>query len=203
MQNLSFDLEKAFEQICSNAQSQVISSEEAYSTLVDEYFDQLLRDGVLEDHDDIEGMREILRHRWQECASQMSIQEESIVDMSEDILSSHDYIPVDLNSHLPKLIRDRVPEIMKEHQKSITYKLVSGSTYDQALRKKLIEETAELRDAKTQQEIIDQISDVLELIQTFVAFHTLDINEIKSHQKRKKEERGGYEKGVLLTSVEK
>lgn len=196
MENLGFNIEEAFIDICDMATQEVITDKEAYDDLVDQYVYDKIHDGVFNEYMDTEKIKEELKARWKDCVDRFNT-----IDASEDVLASKDYIPSDLNSQLPKLIRDNVPELLKKENREIEYKIISGNEYDKALRQKLIEETSELLLTDDGNQLQDQLSDVLELIETYVDFKQFDKETIKGHQKQKKQERGGYLKGILLTKV--
>ena len=91
-----------------------------------------------------------------------------------------------------KLVRDKIPEILD--QKNILYekRFANDSEYKEELIKKLLEEVTEFAETPTEEEL----ADVIEVIESFKK-----LSEYKSVEKvrlNKKEERGGFEKRIIL-----
>jgi predicted house-cleaning noncanonical NTP pyrophosphatase (MazG superfamily) len=94
-----------------------------------------------------------------------------------------------------KLVRDRIPEIMRAEGKSPDIEHVSGVRRQLALKDKLVEEAVELRDSD---DIREELADVLEVTDALICAYGLDIEEIRAMQCKKRTERGGFEQGYYL-----
>lgn len=95
-----------------------------------------------------------------------------------------------------KLVRDRIPEIIKEEGFTPSVRILDQDEYISELHRKLREETEEyLRD-----ENIEEIADILEVLEAIAAAKGFDCEEIRRVKKEKRETRGGFEKKLYLIS---
>ncbi len=99
-----------------------------------------------------------------------------------------------------KLVRDRIPEIIKEAGKApITRTVKDPAELKLRLIDKLAEETQEYRESGS----IEEIADILEVLQALVEqVHGLSWEQVREIQGRKWEERGGFRDGIVLERVE-
>lgn len=65
-----------------------------------------------------------------------------------------------------KLIRDKIPEVIKRGNAIPKLSILNYKRFTEELKKKLIEESTELQKASGKKEILNELSDVLEIIQT-------------------------------------
>lgn len=96
-----------------------------------------------------------------------------------------------------KLIRDKIPEIIKASGKASIVRKVVGDEYLKSLLNKLQEEVDEYRESKE----IDELADILEIINAIVKYHNMSFNEIENIRILKKEKRGGFDQGLFLEKV--
>jgi len=94
-----------------------------------------------------------------------------------------------------KLVRDRIPEIMRKEGKTPAIRKVEGNELRQALKDKLVEEAGELRQAEN---ISEELADVLEVIDALIDAYGLNLKEIASLKERKKIIRGSFRNGSYL-----
>ncbi len=100
-----------------------------------------------------------------------------------------------------KLIRDRISEIIeKEGLKSKT-RVLSKEEYERELRKKLVEEAKELIKAK-EIELLNEIADVQEIIDTLLKLKGFSKTKLAKFQTKKRQKRGGFKRRLFLESVE-
>jgi predicted house-cleaning noncanonical NTP pyrophosphatase (MazG superfamily) len=71
-----------------------------------------------------------------------------------------------------------------------------------ALKEKLVEEAKELLEAKTDEEILNELSDVLQLIESIALNNNLSIIQVEKQKEKKKQERGGFDKKLFLEYVD-
>lgn len=99
---------------------------------------------------------------------------------------------------MQKLVRDRIPEIIRRNgARPITRRL----THDEllpALFQKLDEEVAELRAAGT----LEEMADVLEVLIALAAYQEFSEAELLQVLHTKRQERGGFTQGIWLEEVE-
>lgn len=97
-----------------------------------------------------------------------------------------------------KLVRDKIPEIIESKGAKCTCCTLSDEAYLDCLDSKLFEEVTEYDIDKTQEEI----ADVLEVLMAIAAARGYKWSDILAIQEKKREERGGFAKKILLISTE-
>ncbi len=106
------------------------------------------------------------------------------------MIKKTNYIPYD------KLVRDKIPEIIKSSNRTPEYKILEeDQEYLRYLIKKLHEEVLEF----TENPCVEELADVREVIDALSSIR--EFENIMSVQDRKKEERGGFAKRILLVKV--
>lgn len=92
-----------------------------------------------------------------------------------------------------KLWRDKLIDIMEQkHGSKINWRRLDDATFDKELRIKLDEEVQEVIAAHNRAELIQELADVYEVIDTFAQLHDISKKEIIEAQTNKREERGGF-----------
>lgn len=96
-----------------------------------------------------------------------------------------------------KLVRDKIPEIIKNSGRTCEVKRVEGKEKQDFLEKKLLEEVNEYLEDKN----LEELADVMEVL--FGLTHELGYSEEDLLNKRneKLEDRGGFKKGIVLGNV--
>ena len=102
-----------------------------------------------------------------------------------------------------KLIRDRIPEIIKEAGWVPTIKTLRKSEFLKAIKKKVFEEAGELMQTKDKKGIVDEIVDIQELLDVLAAEIKMTKPQIKKIQAKKRKKRGGFKKRLFLIKEEK
>nr|WP_035347309.1 nucleoside triphosphate pyrophosphohydrolase [Halalkalibacter hemicellulosilyticus] len=101
-----------------------------------------------------------------------------------------------------KLVRDKIPEIIKNSGKKFRTSTLDKSTYELELQRKLIEEMDELLQAKSREERMGEMADLLEVVYALGVIDGIEPNEIEHVRKKKRAERGGFEERIFLIDVE-
>lgn len=96
-----------------------------------------------------------------------------------------------------KLVRDKIPEIIKKSGKVLEYEVLSQDDYIEMLEKKLDEETAEYHSSKNVQELAD-ILEVLYALAKTKGYSSEQLHEIRMD---KVEQRGKFDKRFFLKRV--
>lgn len=102
-----------------------------------------------------------------------------------------------------KLIRDRIPEIVKEAGWSPMVRILRKSEFLGAVKKKVFEEAGELAQSKDRKGIIDEIVDIQELLDVLSLEIGITKLEVKKLQGIKRKKRGGFKKKLFLIKQEK
>ncbi|WP_226022096.1 nucleoside triphosphate pyrophosphohydrolase [Halomicrobium salinisoli] len=96
-----------------------------------------------------------------------------------------------------KLVRDGIPEIIRESDEEPVTHTVDGEAYRERLREKLDEEVAEYHESGDPEEL----ADVLEVVAALAGTHDLSEDELEAMREAKADERGRFEDGVVLEAV--
>ncbi len=102
-----------------------------------------------------------------------------------------------------KLIRDKIPEIIKQSGWTPVVSVLNQKRFLQELKKKLLEEAKELLAAKSKDEIAGELIDLQEIIDTLAAEFGFSKSDLKKKQSAKRRARGGFKKKLFLIREEK
>ena len=97
-----------------------------------------------------------------------------------------------------KLVRDKIPELPALKDKVVRYHTAGSSEYALKLKEKLLEEVAEY----CQDESSAELADIYEVISAIIDYKQFDRAEIESIRLEKLNERGGFEKQIVLEEIE-
>lgn len=100
-----------------------------------------------------------------------------------------------------KLVRDRIPEIIRKDNLECEVVTLKEEEYRQALRNKLIEEAQEAAEA-SEEKLVAEIADLYEVIDALIATYGIERELVIAEQQRRREERGSFEKRLQLLWVE-
>ena len=97
-----------------------------------------------------------------------------------------------------KLVRDRIPEIIRARGKNPVIHTASNEEYVTKLREKLLEEVNEYLQSNSETELID----ILEIVYTLCDVHKITKERIEQMRRKKALERGRFLEKVILEKVE-
>jgi predicted house-cleaning noncanonical NTP pyrophosphatase (MazG superfamily) len=97
-----------------------------------------------------------------------------------------------------KLVRDKIPGIIKNKGESADVVVLSGEALMTALREKLVEEAYEAVDAKSGDELIGELADVLDVINGVCDAIGIPFRQVTAEQRDKRRRRGAFRSGVML-----
>lgn len=100
-----------------------------------------------------------------------------------------------------KLIRDRIPEIIKKDGNTADIIILSDEAFKQAIKEKLIEEATEVLIADNRDEVVNELADLQEVIDTIKQIYNISTLEVNTSQAIKALNRGKFEKRLYLKSV--
>lgn len=97
-----------------------------------------------------------------------------------------------------KLVRDRIPEIIKNQGETPHFRILGDAEYTQGLERKLDEEVAEFH----KEQNLEELADILEVV--FALSETLGHSreELMEVYRKKNEKRGGFRERIFLISKE-
>ncbi|MFA5966918.1 MAG: nucleoside triphosphate pyrophosphohydrolase [Patescibacteria group bacterium] len=93
-----------------------------------------------------------------------------------------------------KLVRDRIPEIIKEKGGKFTSHIANEQEYWQKLKEKLQEEVDEFKQGENREEV----ADILEVLEAICDFKGWDKSELQILKDKKAESRGGFKERIIL-----
>ncbi len=97
-----------------------------------------------------------------------------------------------------KLVRDKIPEIIESSGRLCSIGILSDDDYIRFLDQKLDEELAEYH----KEQNVEELADLMEVIRAAVVARGYTIEYLESIRAKKVEERGGFEKRILLKEVQ-
>src|SRR4051794_38280974 len=107
-----------------------------------------------------------------------------------------------MSQEYDKLIRDRIPEIIRENGDECVVEVMANEEYRRALRRKLVEEATEAAEAASG-DLPTELADLQEVIAALSAAEGLDHATIGAIQERHRAERGGFARRLRLVRVQR
>jgi predicted house-cleaning noncanonical NTP pyrophosphatase (MazG superfamily) len=100
-----------------------------------------------------------------------------------------------------KLVRDRIPEIIRASGRKCETTRLADDEYRVALVAKLVEEAQEAASAGPG-ELITELADLLEVVEATISAHGLSRQEVDEERRKRRLERGGFEQRLRLLWTE-
>ncbi|MFC5365645.1 nucleoside triphosphate pyrophosphohydrolase [Salinirubrum litoreum] len=97
-----------------------------------------------------------------------------------------------------KLVRDRIPELIRADDEVPATETVAGEAYRERLHDQLDEEVAEYHESGR----VAELADVLAVVNALAALDDVSPGELEAMRREKRAERGGFDDGVVLKRVE-
>ncbi len=92
-----------------------------------------------------------------------------------------------------KLVRDRIPEILRAEGKRCTVRTLADDEFAQRLEEQLAEEIAEYRESGE----IEELADIVELIEAIAEQRGVGWDQFERLRLQKRELRGGFNQRLL------
>jgi predicted house-cleaning noncanonical NTP pyrophosphatase (MazG superfamily) len=96
-----------------------------------------------------------------------------------------------------KLIRDKIPEIIENAGKEYEIHKADEQEYIEKLLLKVEEELAEFKEDPS----IAEMADLFEVLDAVIGYYDFDKEQIKDYQEKKRKERGGFKRKLILDKV--
>jgi|SRR5690625_2213736 len=100
-----------------------------------------------------------------------------------------------------KLVRDKIPDIIRKDNKECKTEILDDGRYAIELKKKFLEEMEEYQGARSDEEAIEELADILEILHALAEVHGSDIDSLEQVRREKAEKRGGFSDKVFLIGV--
>jgi len=97
-----------------------------------------------------------------------------------------------------KLVRDKIPEIIKNNDSIPVRHIAWEQEYKDALVKKLEEEVTEFLETPS----VEEAADVLEVMRAICLLQNINIDNLEQVRLKKSIERGGFGAKIILEKVE-
>lgn len=100
-----------------------------------------------------------------------------------------------------KLVRDNIPDIIKNNGGSPSVRILSDDEYKLELEKKLLEEYNEVLEAATTKDRIEELADMLEIIKALAELENVTLEDVIEVANVKRLKRGGFSDKIYLEKV--
>ncbi len=112
------------------------------------------------------------------------------------------FSPVFERRQFNKLVRDKIPLRIYSRGEKVRVLRLAKHSLSSVLRSKVVEEAIELFWAETSDETKEEVADLLEIIEALRLHEGIDGTELKRLEETKRENRGGFAEGLILTETE-
>lgn len=102
-----------------------------------------------------------------------------------------------------KLVRDNIPDKIEQNGEVAVTKILDNQEYREELYKKLLEEANEVVNAKTKDDILEELADVYEVVRAISELENSNIDNVVEISNNKKLKRGGFTKKIFLVKTYK
>ena len=99
-----------------------------------------------------------------------------------------------------KLVRDKIPEIIKNNNEAPITRILSDEEYKVELEKKLYEEYHEVI-ASSGKDRLEELADMLEVMISLASLDDATLEDIIELADKKRNKRGGFKEKIFLESV--
>lgn len=102
-----------------------------------------------------------------------------------------------------KLVRDNIPELIEKQGGSVSFiPCESKEKKISYYKKKLLEESLEVSEASTREELLEEIADCLDVVDGFKELLKIDEKEFNQKRGQKNLKKGAFKNATLVESVE-
>ncbi len=96
-----------------------------------------------------------------------------------------------------KLVRDKIPEIIRASGNQYEISTLKDAEYLDALRQKLVEEATEAATASID-DLVKELADLYEVIDSLLTATGIEREAVLKVQRKRREERGGFHNRIKL-----
>lgn len=97
-----------------------------------------------------------------------------------------------------KLVRDNIPDKIKNNGEEAVIRVLTLDEYKIELYKKLEEEKNEVINSKSKDELIEELADLYEVLNSIMQINDINFNDVENIRRQKFIKRGGFEKRIYL-----
>jgi len=96
-----------------------------------------------------------------------------------------------------KLVRDKIPERIRSRGQIAVTHIADDAEYERKLKEKLREEVEEFDKSGS----LEELADIVEVLEAILAHHGWSWEELHALKQKKAEERGKFQKRIILDEV--
>lgn len=96
-----------------------------------------------------------------------------------------------------KLVRDRIPAILREKGIVVYEEVMEQEEFIQKLKDKLLEEVEEVRQAQSDEEFVEELADVLEVVRALAKATGFSVEDIENKRLEKFQVKGGFDAKIF------
>lgn len=111
-------------------------------------------------------------------------------------------IPLLKKFAVEKLIRDKLPQMMRNWGIVLHERSMDNSEFIVRLREKLLEEAAEVANAALGDELTEELADVLEVVNSLAQAQGVTLQDIEEKRIKKRMQKGGFDQRIYNPCVE-
>lgn len=101
-----------------------------------------------------------------------------------------------------KLVRDLVLEGIKQDGRQASWKTLDDDEYRKELVKKLVEESKELENESSKNEVVKELADIQEIVKALAKSYKITNEEINLEQNSKNMKSGSFNSKIFVDTVE-
>lgn len=110
-----------------------------------------------------------------------------------------DYATEEEEAEFNKLVRDEIPNVISARGESVNVLRLQGEALIESLKRKLVEESLEVLDAKTNDQLVEELADLREVMLSLMERLNIQEASIESTRRSKAKKRGAFSNGLMLT----
>lgn len=100
-----------------------------------------------------------------------------------------------------KLVRDNIPSLQKKEGAETTYRTLSTEEHALQLRTKLVEEAGEVNESATRKELVSELADVLQVLESLCEAEGVSLDEVRKAQADKRDHAGAFNDRVFIEKI--
>lgn len=101
-----------------------------------------------------------------------------------------------------KLIRDNLPEMMRDQGIEVHEEVMDDCQYIYALKQKLLEEAEEVAQASDPEDLLEELADAMEVIQSLAKTAGFSMQQLEKVRLKKRKLKGGFDQKIYTHFVE-
>ncbi len=93
-------------------------------------------------------------------------------------------------------------DVLEKQGSRMNWRRLNDEEFDAELRVKMIEEVHEVKSARSKDELLGELADMFEVIETLANLHGFNFDEVRAAQLKKGKERGGFGQRMFVETAE-